>query len=348
MTRPGWLVLCATVFSASPAPPDEPTLLRFERSQPHMGTLFRIVLYAQDEAIATRAFDDAFARIAALDAMMSDYRDDSELTALGRSSGGPPVRVSDDLFAVLEFSLAMTRQSDGAFDVTAGPAIRLWRRARRARQTPSRELLTKAVERSGHNKVRMDRKTHCVQLANGDMQLDLGGVAKGYACDQAIAAIKRGGISRTLVAGGGDVTVGNPPPGKCGWTVAVASPAASGKRTVADVVLANAAVSTSGDTEQFVELDGKRYSHIVDPRTGWALSERIQATVIAPDGMSADALATTVCVLGPDRGTRLVESIPHTASCVYRVQENGIATTCSRAWKDFIASAPAQSESAAQ
>src|SRR5262245_2311233 len=256
----------------------EPALSRFEFAEPHMGTQFRIVLYAPTKDTAEKAAKAAFARVAELDGIMSDYRSSSELMRLCKKAGGAPVRVSGDLFYVLQRAQEVSRRSAGAFDVTVGPVVRLWRRARRTRQLPDPEKLKTALALVGWKNVVLDEKARTVQLLKPGMQLDLGGIAKGYAADEMLKVLARHGLKRALVAAGGDIAVGEAPPGKAGWTVAIAAVDAK-KEGPSRLVLARAAVSTSGDAEQYVEIGGKRYSHIVDPRTGLGLVGRMSATV---------------------------------------------------------------------
>lgn len=349
MTRrplPAILFMAAPIVAAGAEP-----LARYEQSQVHMGTQFRIVLYAPNDAVATKSAQTAFARIAELDRRLSDYRDDSELTLLSQASGGPPVKVSDELFFLLRRSTEISAATDGAFDVTAGPAIRLWRRARRLHELPRPEQIEAARGRVGNVKLLLDVKSQTVRLTTPQMLLDLGGIAKGYACDQALAALRQNGVTRALVDGGGDVSVSDPPPDKSAWTIAVAPLRLVAKRSQAparpaeagppetSVPLVNAAIATSGDTERYVELGGKRYSHIVDPRTGWALSDRLQVTVVAGDGATADAFATAISVLGPEKGIALADATPNVAAFLIRASDRGIETFSSRGWNDLRAAA---------
>ncbi|MBX6313841.1 MAG: FAD:protein FMN transferase [Isosphaeraceae bacterium] len=302
----------------------EPAKLeRFEFRQTHMGSEFKLLLYCAEESTARRASEAAFARIAQLDAALSDYNPESELMRLCDRAGGPPVPVSDDLFRVLERAQEMARRSEGAFDVTVGPVVRLWRRARRTRQLPDPARLERARSLVGYPMVHLDPKTRSVRLEKAGMKLDLGGIAKGFAASEALAVLRQQGITRALVAGAGDIVVGDPPPDAEGWTVGVApleQPEAPPQRYL---LLHNAAVSTSGDTERFVEIGGTRYSHIVDPRTGLGVVARSSVTVVAPEGALADSLATAVYVLGPERGLRLVEATEGAAALIVRVSEPG-------------------------
>lgn len=304
----------------------EPPLTRFEFSQPHMGTRFRIVLYAPDAALSARASDEAFERIARLDNTMSDYQSGSELMSLCHKAGGPPVTVSDDLFYVLSESQKLAKRSGGAFDVTAGPIIHLWRRARRRRELPDPKELRQARRLSGYKFLRLDAKARTAQLLRPGMLLDLGGIAKGYAADEALKVLARHGISRALVAAGGDIAAGASPPGEPGWRVGIApleSPDAPPSRFL---LLHDAGVSTSGDAEQHAEIGGVRYSHIIDPRTGRALTGRSSVTVVAPNASSSDGLATALSVLSPRRALALARSTPNTAALIVRATGKGTRT----------------------
>ena len=194
----------------------------------------------------------------------------------------------------------MSQESEGAFDVTVGPVVRLWRRARKTSRLPEAEKLKEARALVGWKLMTLDAKARTVKLAKKGMLLDLGGIAKGYAADQMLAVLRKHGLGRALVAAGGDLRLGDPPPGKKAWTVAILPVDKSEKPR--KLLLANAAVSTSGDAEQFASIDGVRYSHIVDPRTGLGLVGRMSATVVAPDGITADSLTKVVAVLGPKKG----------------------------------------------
>jgi thiamine biosynthesis lipoprotein len=272
-------------------------LREFEAVEPHMGTLFRIKLYAAGEQRAAAAFRAAFDRVRELDEILSDYKPDSELNQI---SVGHPAKVSEDLFHVLAASQQLAEETGGAFDVTLGPVIRLWREARKINRLPDRAALDEAGRRCGYRKLRLDPANRTVMLEQAGMQLDVGGIAKGYAADAALAVLKGLGIRSALVAASGDLAFGDPPPGQRGWKIGVDS-------TILE--LRNAAVSTSGDTEQGLDAGGKRYSHIIDPITRMGLTSGTTVTIVAPTGILADGLATAVSVLGPRRGIELVKQM---------------------------------------
>jgi thiamine biosynthesis lipoprotein len=301
------LLLTLAAPAASPAEEFE----RFVTTQVHMGAPFRIVLYAPDREAAGKATGAAFARVKQLDEILSDYKSESELNRLSRT--GPAtkgVKVGDELWTVLSRAQALSRETGGAFDVTVGPYVRLWRRARRNKQMPSDRLLAEAKASVGYRHVRLDEHRRTVQLTAAKMRLDLGGIAKGYAADEALAVLKRHGITRALVDAGGDIALGSAPPDRKGWKIGVAPLTGSDGKPSRYLVLSNVAVATSGDAHQFVEIDGRRYSHIVDPHTGLGLTVRSSVTIVAADCITADSLASAVSVLGPQRGMKLVESRP--------------------------------------
>jgi FAD:protein FMN transferase len=314
---------------------DPPELQRFEFTQIHMGTLFRIVLYAPDAATAKKASDAAFARIAQLDDIMSDYKTTSELMQLCKKAGGDPVPASDDLFNAIERALEISRLTEGAFDITVGPVVRLWRRARRTMKMPDADELAQALKLVGYKQIIIDGKNHTVRLTAKGILLDLGGIGKGFAARAALEVLRRMGIRQALVAGGGDIVVGDAPPEAPSWRIGIGNlenPTGKASRYLG---LSNAAVSTSGDTEQYVVIDGKRYSHIVDPKTGLGLTARMSCTVIATDGKTADGLATGLCVLGPERGLPVIEKINGAAAMYLIAVESGQMTRASKRFAAF-------------
>jgi thiamine biosynthesis lipoprotein len=307
MRRPSgaWILLAAAASCAAPG------LERREYERPAMGTTFRVVLYAEDRDDAEAAAEAAFARIEQLERRLSDWDPSSEVRRLTTRTvmwcGIPGVHeAGDDLWRVLVAGQEMAARTGGAFDVTVGPYVRLWRRAARQRELPAPDRLAAAAFSVGHFRLKLIGE-RTVELRGPGMQVDLGGIAKGFALDEALQVLAADGYSRALVDGGGDVAVGAPPPGREAWSVVIDS---GGTGATATVGLARGAVATSGDAYRFVEIDGVRYSHIVDPRTGQALTTRTAATVIAPDGMTADALASALCVMGAEDGLALVETLP--------------------------------------
>ncbi len=324
------LVLLCAVESACA----EEQRFRFERAE--MGLPFRVTLYAADEASARTAADAAFDRISLLNSIMSDYDSDSEVSRLSRTSGsGQRVPVSTLLWTVLNRSQQVAVRTNGAFDVTVGPLVNAWRNARRKRELPQAALLTELRARTGFQSMQLHEADQSVELLLPDMRLDLGGIAKGFAVDQALAVLRERGFRRAFVAGSGDMAFGDPPPGALGWKIEIGRLAEPEAPPAEVLELANCAISTSGDAFQYVEIDGTRYSHIVDPWTGMGLTDHSLVTVVASDGLTADSLATAISVLGPERGLPLVEELPMTAARVLRKPGAKVEVSTSSRWRDL-------------
>lgn len=300
-----------------------------------MAVPIELVFYAPEEDDANGAAKAVFERFRRLNQVLSDFDPNSDISMLSQSAGdGRAHPVGPDLWAVLFRAQEVARQSDGAFDVTVGPAVRLWRRARRQKQLPSQERIDQALQLVGYERIRLDPCQRAVELTKPGMQIDLGGIAKGYAIDEGLRVLRTLGITRAMIHAGGDIGLADPPPDKPGWTIGVGllEPTARPARFVS---LSRCAVATSGDMWQFVVIAGKRYSHIVDPKTGIGLTEHCSVTVIAPEAMTADALSTAVSVLGPERGLRLVDQTPQAAAFIVRASPSKVEIYQSRRWQDL-------------
>lgn len=281
-------------------------LKRYAFSEPHMGTQFRIVLFAEDSLLVEKGVRAAFQRVSKLNEILSDYLPESELNRLSRTAGSNRyVSVSDDLWIVLKQSLFFSRKSKGAFDVSIGPLSRLWRRAMRKAAFPELDKLALAHEKVNYKYIRLRKKNKSICLKKEGMKLDLGGIAKGYTVDQVLQVLKSYGLNTCLVDGGGDLALGDAPPGKEGWAVEVAAFSYPEDEAKEILILSNCAIASSGDTYQYVVLDGIRYSHIIDPRSGLGISRRRMLTVISKEGMTADALASTLSVMGKSTDKKL-------------------------------------------
>jgi len=301
----------------------EDGLRRYEYTLARMGTLARVVIYAPDAGQAQRAASGAFDRIEELEDMLSDYREESELNRLAREAVRRPQAVSPELFYVLQQSRKFSELSGGAFDITIGPVVRLWREARRTKRPPAASDVEKAKALVDYRSLELDPATRTVMLTRAGMQLDLGGIAKGYAADQALEILKSHGIRTALVALGGDIRVSGVPPATGGWGVAIENPDAGKQKPLCTVALQEGAISTSGDTQQYLESGGVRFSHIVDPGSGVGLKNAASTTVIAKDGLTADALATTLSVMPVEQGLRLVESFEGASAFIVRRSADG-------------------------
>ena len=288
-----------------------------------MGVQCRLTIYSANAAAAEESAKAAFARISEIDAAVSDYRIDSDVARLAASAGTPDfVPISSDTQVVLARSLELARNSGGAFDPTVGPLTKLWRQARQDQAMPDKETLREAAARVDFHGVQV--KAGHAQLAHAGMSLDFGAIAKGYAAEEAVKVLRARGDSRCLVALSGDVFAGDAPPHSAGWRVAISSGQSRTDSPEAYVFLKNQGLSTSGDSEQFIELGGTRYSHVIDPRAGWAMTASRSVTVIGPQGWMHDGLSTALCVLDGPEAKELVEKYPNCAAIVFERIDNKV------------------------
>lgn len=283
---------------------------RFTFHRGLMGTQFNVLFYAPDSLTAQRANEAVSARMDSLNQIMSDYLDGSEINRLSATAGsGRWVPVSVELFDVLQKAQTIAYLSNGRFDPTIGPLSLLWRRAVRRKEFPTANERRKARRSVGYRLMELDSTTHSVRLRRAGMRLDVGGIGQGFAVDEALHVLERFGICSALIDLGGDILVSNAPPGSAGWRVSIGS----GKDTNTDttvLLLKNAAITTSGDTYRFLEHKGRRYSHIMNPRSGLGLRHFVRGTVLAPNGYQADALTKVFSVAGLRKSRRLLKQFP--------------------------------------
>ena len=268
-------------------------LVRIQTERPLMGTLFRIVTYAGDAEEGHEAMEEALDLAEDFGNRATDYDPESELNKLCRSPVGEPVKVSPELFEVLALGVDLAKKTKGVFDPTLGPLTHLWRTMKRTGEKPGEEELAAARERCGVEFLKLDEKAMTVAVLREGMQLDLGGIAKGFAADLIFDAMKEKGYPVTLVAAAGDIRLGDSPPDKEGWTIGLRTFRLAPTPTIS---LTNCAVSTSGDLFQRVAIGEQTYSHIIDPRTGLGLTTRRAASVIMPEAKFTDPLATAACL----------------------------------------------------
>lgn len=285
-------------------------LTRFEFHRGLMGTQFDVVFYASDSLLAHQAYAAVSARMDSLNQVMSDYLDGSEINRLSAASGsGQWIHVSADLFHVLQKAQTMARLSQGRFDPTVGPLSQLWRRAVRRNEFPTKATLRQARRTVGYRLMELDSLSRSVRLIKANMRLDVGGIGQGFANDEAILVLRKFGIRSALLDIGGDILVGDPPPDNSkGWRIGIGVEETGKSDTI--VFLKNSAITTSGDTHRFLNYKGRRYSHIMDPRSGLGLRRFVRATVMAPDGYQADTLTKVFSVAGIRRSRHLLKKFP--------------------------------------
>ena len=293
---PGGLVCvwCLGIGGCAAAPE------RFQFTRVTMGVATTVTLEAPDRETAVAAAAAAFDRIEAVEQAASDYRPSSEAARFCRDAPrGQWVPVSGDLATLLRSAHSVAQASDGALDVTLGPVVKLWREARDARALPNPVRLAQARAHTGWYLIEVDSLLPAARVIAGGLALDFGAVAKGYAAQQAVNTLRARGLSRCLVALAGDVCAGDPPHGQPGWTVEVRGERSA--RPLGRLLIRNACVSTSGDTEQALQIDGVRYSHVIDPRTGLGVVNGRAVTAVGENGAIVDA-ASTAAVAAGERG----------------------------------------------
>lgn len=306
------------------------SLQRYAYTRPLYGTEFNLIFFAPDEKRAESTKKAVYARLDSLNTVMSDYLDGSEINRLSATAGnGEWVPVSADLFSVLQKAVTIARASDGLFDPTVGPLAQLWRRAVRRKVFPAKKDIRQAHRLVNFRLVEMDSVALRVRLKRAGMRLDVGGIGQGFAIDEGMKVLRERGIRSALLDIGGDILVSDAPPGERGWRIQ-----AGVAPDTTTLWLENAAITTSGAAYRFLEHNGRRYSHLLNPRTGLGLRHHVRTTVLAPDGVRADALAKVFGVAGIRRGKRLLKRFPGVQ--VWQVEERAKQLIQWRSGKDFV------------
>lgn len=292
-----------------------------------MGTFARVVAVAADSDTANRCIEAGLAEVRKVDELMSDYRDDSEISRVNKDGFNRAVPVSEATYEVLKRSIEFSKLTGGAFDITVGPLVDLWRSAKKKGVTPSQEEIAQARSRVGFENLTLHEKDKTVKLAVAGMRLDLGGIAKGHAVDKAIEAMQQAGAIGGMVDAGGDIRCfGKPPPGKKMWRIGLQDPKLAKNDSESGLLLIlklhSGAVATSGDYQQFALIEGKRYSHIINRQSGTSAEGLSSVTIITDNATDADALATAVSVMGQEKGLALIETRPNTEAILITSQPN--------------------------
>lgn len=289
-----------------------------------MGTLVSITVFGKGKDTAEKAIDLAFNRIAEIENSMSNYKEDSELSMINRKASAEFVPLTQDTFIVIKKAIEFSRLSGGTFDITCGPLCKLWKDAGKSGRLPANEELEKILNVVGYNKINLDAEKQELSLQQPGMELDVGGIAKGYAVDEAIKVLKEHGIESALVDAGGDLYAMGTKPGGEPWRVGIQDPnhPDNTETFLGKLKIKDCAVATSGDYQRFVVIDGKKYSHIVNPLTGRPVENVPSVTVIANDAITADALATALSVMGAKGGIELVQSIPGVEALITSLSNN--------------------------
>ncbi|NIR00561.1 MAG: FAD:protein FMN transferase [Gemmatimonadales bacterium] len=274
-----------------------------------MGTTVEVFLYASTRDRAAELFEAAFQEIERVEEALSTYRSTSEISRINTTAAHRPVVTDPEVFSLIVRALEYGRRTGGAFDITVGPLVKAWGFFRGDGHYPSADALSEARARVGWQHVALDKAQRTIRFLTPGLELDMGGIGKGFALDRAARVLRRHGVDSALLGAGQSsyVAIGAPPDAR-GWPITVPSPHHPA-RALSSIQLRDQALSTSGSDRQYFELDGRRYSHIIDPRTGMPVTGMVQVTVIAPTATDSDALSTALFVLGRERAAALIEGM---------------------------------------
>jgi len=287
----------------------KPSEMKYTRTL--MGTVVEITLVGSDDARLNAAAEAAFDEIKRLEGLMSHYKDDSDVAKVNRTAGKEAVTISKETMDVIDASLKVSQITNGTFDITMGVLGKVWHFTKDDKgelTPPSAEEVKKLLPLIDYRQIMIDKQNNTVKLAKQGMQINLGGIAKGYIIGKAAEVLKKNGIKKGIVHAGGDMVVFNEkdsPP----WLIGIQTPRNKDK-IIGTLKVSHAAIATSGDYERFFIKDGTRYHHIMDPSTGFPANKCRGVTIVAKDSTLADALSTAVFVMGPDDGMKLIETLP--------------------------------------
>lgn len=314
-----------------------------------MGTFAEVSVYSNNAITAGNSIEAALDEMERMDRIMSNYKNDSELSQLNKKAAKSPIPCQGDLLSVIEQSHYYSELSSGAFDITIAPIVTLWGFFSGKEHFPSNieiERLLPAVSYKNVviNKSNGPQKPSTVFFKHAQTQIDLGAIGKGYAVDKALEIIKKSGIDNACINLGGNIYVLGMPAGKNAWKIGIQHPRDKNE-ILGYLELKDEATATSGDYERFFEIKGKRYSHIIDPRTGRPVNGTIAVTIVAPTGTEVDALSTSVFVLGPEKGMQLIKNIPDThAMIAYEEKDGKLMIDMTRGFADKFKKTSVQGE----
>ncbi|NOX96688.1 MAG: FAD:protein FMN transferase [Nitrospirae bacterium] len=287
-----------------------------------MGTTVEITIRGENKDLAGKAAEQAFREIEAVDSLMSTFKKDSEISRINREGARQPIKVSRDTFRVVRESIRLSELSGGAFDITVAPLVNLWRSARKNKRLPGQQNLKKALALVGYQNILLDEKNGTVGFRKKGMEIDLGGIAKGYAVDKAVEKLRQEGVKRAIINAGGDLYLLGRPPDKNFWKIGLRNPYKKDE-ILGTIKARDEAIATSGNYENYFTLGGKRYGHLLDPRTGKPTERVLSVTVLAKDALSADGLATAIFVLGVKKGLGLANRLEDVETIIVSEDDNG-------------------------
>ena len=309
----------------------------FKKAALSMGTVFETTIYAPDKYIAEKTFNDVFQEINRLDYLMSNYKKESVLSELNNNASAGPVDCNKELSNIIEQSIQYSEITEGAFDITIGPLMKKWGFFKKQGRIPGKEELESVLKSVSYKNIIIEEKAikslaknpitvKKVSFKNTGTQIDLGGIGKGYAVDRVTSVLKQNGINSALINFAGNIYTFGTPPGKDSWVIGLQHPRES-EGLLGTFEIKDKAVSTSGDYEKFFTIEGKRYSHIIDPRTGNPVTGIVSVTIVTDNATRADALSTGVFVLGKEKGMALIEKLPDVEGIIIYENANSKLST---------------------
>jgi thiamine biosynthesis lipoprotein len=284
-----------------------------------MGTQASVIIHGLEDSLAERISSEALGELHRIESVMSNWNEHSEISNLNRHSGNGPYKVSKELLYIISEAKYYSLLTSGAFDVTTGPLVKLWGFHGGKPNLPPGSEIDEALNRVGCSHILLDQQAGTVELKEGT-EIDLAGIAKGYAVDRCMDVLEAGGARTALVNLGGNIKAIGKPPGKEGWIVGLRDPY-GGNSVVGSILICDQAVATSGNYENFIEIEGKRYGHIIDPRTGYPVSDVLSVTVLAQSALAADALSTGLFVLGPSQTEGINLTQKHELKALFAIDE---------------------------
>ena len=288
-----------------------------------MGSRFEITVVAADSLDANKNIDLAVAEITRIEKLISSWDANSQTSLINENAGIKPIMVDTELFDLIERTIGISKLTDGAFDISYASMDRIWKFDGSMTEMPTDEEISNSVVKVGYENMVLDKLNHTVFLRIKGMKIGFGAIGKGYAADKAKDLLISKGVSSGIINASGDMAVWGKQPDSSEWKVAIINPLNKNK-VFALLPITNGAVVTSGNYEKYVNLNGKRYTHIIDPRTGYPSSGIISVTVFAPKAELADALATSVFVMGKEAGLHRLNQLPK-IECII-IDENGNIT----------------------
>jgi thiamine biosynthesis lipoprotein len=316
------LCLCLSLLGSPLAAGESP--VRYEASHNAMATEYTVVAYGKDRDYLAEVVEQVFEEIDRLDEQMSNYNPESELSGINRDAFRQNVLVEPGLFQLIQDSLHYSEETGGAFDITVGPLMKAWGFFRGQGRLPAKDELAEALKHLGYGHVKLEAASRTVRFDRDGIELDLGGIAKGYAVDRAVDILRANGISSALVSSGSSsIYALGAPPGERGWKITLRDPFE--RKKAGDVILLrNYSISTSANYERFFNLAGKKYGHIMDPRTGIPVEGVLSAAVLAPTTCQSDALTKPLFILGVNGISRYLDSHPKLTAVFYLPANSGL------------------------